>query len=162
MRSTTVDTKTAAARRTLHFDSLDELLADAERLVASPDTRTLGNWPLSQLLTHLAKAIHGSIDGIDARVPWYVRMFGPFIKLRVLRQGMQAGFQLPKSAVAKAFPVAESPQHALGELRAALDRARTKRMTARHPVFGNLTHDEWTRFHLRHAELHLSFVIPGE
>jgi hypothetical protein len=33
-------------------------------------------------------------------------------------------------------------------------------MTARHPVLGKLTHEEWTQLHLRHAELHLSFAVP--
>ncbi|HEX7449790.1 MAG TPA: DUF1569 domain-containing protein [Pirellulales bacterium] len=32
----------------------------------------------------------------------------------------------------------------------------------RHSVFGKLTHADWTQFHLRHAELHLGFVIRGE
>ena len=27
-----------------------------------------------------------------------------------------------------------------------------------HPVLGHLTREEWTQFHLRHAELHMSFV----
>jgi hypothetical protein len=31
-------------------------------------------------------------------------------------------------------------------------------MTARHPVLGKLTHDQWKQIHLRHAELHLSFA----
>jgi len=55
-----VDTKTVPGRRELTFSSLGEVVADAEKLVASPNTKTLGNWPLSQLLTHLATAINGS------------------------------------------------------------------------------------------------------
>lgn len=156
-----VDTKCVPGRRTLHFQSFDEMLADAERLVASSDTKTLGNWPLSQLLMHLAGAVHSSIDGLDTRLPWYVRLLGRFIKRRVMRQGIKPGIQLPKAVVDKAFPKAESPQRALDELRAAIARTRREPMTARHPVFGQLTHEEWTQFHLRHAELHLSFAVPS-
>ncbi|MBX9787841.1 MAG: DUF1569 domain-containing protein [Pirellulales bacterium] len=29
-----------------------------------------------------------------------------------------------------------------------------------HPVIGRLSVDQWNRFHLRHAELHLSFFVP--
>jgi hypothetical protein len=156
-----VDTKAVRGRRELHFRSFDEVLADAEGLVASPHTGTLGNWPLSQLLTHLAKAINKSIDGISAKVPIRFRILGWFIKGRVLKKGLSPGFQLPQGREAEAFPAAASPTAALETLRAAVGRTRTERMTARHPVFGGLTHEEWTRLHLRHAELHLSFAVPG-
>lgn len=39
----TVDTKTVQGRRELKFQSFDEVLADAEKLVSSPNTKTLGN-----------------------------------------------------------------------------------------------------------------------
>ena len=28
------------------------------------------------------------------------------------------------------------------------------------PLFGNLSHEQWIKLNLRHAELHLSFQIP--
>jgi hypothetical protein len=28
------------------------------------------------------------------------------------------------------------------------------------PVFGRLTHGEWVQLNLRHAELHLGFLVP--
>jgi hypothetical protein len=157
----TVDTATVQGRRKLTFRSFDEVLADAERLVSSPNTKTLGNWPLSQLLTHLATTINSSIDGMSAKAPWFLRLVGPLVKRRIIKSGMSSGFKLPKEREATAFPAASSPQEALGKLRAAVGRLKQERMTARHPVFGKLTHEEWTRLHLRHAELHLSFAVPG-
>lgn len=100
----TVATKTNQGRRTLAFASFDDILADAERLVASPRTRMLGNWPLDRLLTHLATAIHASIDGIRFRVPWYIRLVGFFIKRYVLNRRMPSGFRLPTKGEADAFP----------------------------------------------------------
>jgi hypothetical protein len=155
-----VDTRTVCGRRQLHWTSLDDVLADAEKLVAAPHTRTLGNWPLNQLLMHLALTINRSIDGISFRAPWRVRLLGFFIKRRALRQGLPAGFRLPKDREALVYPAAPSPQDALQTLRRAASRLRTEKMTARHPVFGRLTHEEWTQLHLRHAELHLSFAMP--
>lgn len=143
----------------LRFHSLEEMVADAERLVASSGTTMLGNWPLEKLLMHLATAVNGSIDGISARAPWFVRIAGPLIKRRILAKGMSPGFRLPEKAEPDFFPAAPSPQAALDALRAAVARTRHERMTARHPVLGKLTHDEWTRLHLRHAELHLSFAV---
>jgi len=156
-----VDTKTVPGRRELTFSSLGEVVADAETLVASPSTKMLGNWPLSQLLTHLATAINGSIDGYSAKAPWLIRLVGPLIKRRFFRNKMSPGFKLPKDVEVGFFPVTASPQEALEELRAVVGRTQDERMTARHPVFGRLTHDEWTQLHLRHAELHLSFAVPG-
>jgi hypothetical protein len=156
-----IETKKVQGRRTLHFVSLDDVVADAEKLVASPETKMLGNWPLDQLLTHLAKAIDGSIDGMPGRAPWFIRLVGPLVKGRVLKSGMQAGFKLPKQVEAGFFPTAGSAQAALDTLRRAVGRAGSERMTASHPVLGDLTHEEWTKLHLRHAELHLSFAVPG-
>lgn len=156
-----VDVKTVQGRRTLRFHTLDEVVADAERLVAGLGTQTIGNWPVSQLLTHLALAIHGSIDGIAFRAPWYVRLLAPFLKGRLLRKGLRPGFRLPGAAEAVAFPPAPSPEAALETLRRAVARTHAEAMTARHPVLGPLTHDEWQQFHLRHAEMHLSFAVPA-
>jgi hypothetical protein len=156
-----VDTKTVQGRRELDFGSLDEVLADAERLVAFPGTKILGNWPLSQLLTHLATMINGSIDGTSAKAPWFIRLVGPLLKGRVLKNKMSPGFKLPKDVEVRFFPAKTSPQEALEQLRTAVGRLQNERMTTRHPILGKLTHEEWTRLHLRHAELHLSFAIPG-
>ncbi len=156
-----VDTKTVPGRRELTFASLDEVVADAETLVASSNTKMLGNWPLSQLLTHLATAIKGSIDGYSAKAPWLIRLVGPLMKRRFLRHKMSPGFKLPKEVEVGFFPAAASPQKALEELRAVVGRTQNERMTARHPILGKMTHEDWTQLHLRHAELHLSFAVPG-
>jgi hypothetical protein len=142
----------------LRFDSLDAMLADAERLVASSDTKMLGNWPLDRLLTHLTLAMNSSIDGISARAPWFIRLVGPAIKRRVLTRGMSPGFKLPKRVETRFFPTATSAGDALEKFRSAVGRVRQEKMTAIHPVFGRITHDEWLQLHLRHAEMHLSFA----
>jgi len=153
-------TKSVAGRRKLQFDSLDEVVTDADMLVSSPNTKVLGNWPLEKLLTHLAMAINHSIDGISAKAPWFIRLIGPLLKRRLLRHGMSPGFNLPKKVEVDFFPAAASPQEALNGLRAAVARLQTEKMTAKHPVLGKLSHEEWTQLHLRHAELHLSFAVP--
>lgn len=157
----TINSKAVQGRRKLRFATLNDVIEDAQRLVGAPSARTLGNWPLDQLMSHLAIAVTGSLDGISGQANWMIRLFGPFIKHRVLKNGMSPGFRLPKKMEAVAFPAGASSQEALEKLRAAIRRTETEKMTARHPVFGNLTHDEWQQFHLRHAELHLSFALPS-
>lgn len=156
----TVDPRRVQGRRRLRFADWNEMLLDAERLVASPGARTLGNRPLDQLLTHLAFAVNGSIDGLAERGAWHLRLIGPLVKKRALRDGFPAGFRAPVKSELRAFPPGRSPLEALEALRAAVRRTETETMSAAHPYLGKLTHDEWLQFHLRHAELHLSFVVP--
>src|SRR5579862_9797454 len=82
-------------------------------------------------------------------------LFGWFMKNRFLKNKMPAGFQLPGDAKASFFPPVSNSQEGLEILRKAVARLQTERMTARHPVLGGLTHDEWMQLHLRHSELHL-------
>lgn len=159
-----VDSTAVKGRRQLRFCSFDELLADAQRLCANPDTRTLGNWPVSQLLAHVATAINASIDGIEGvevKPPFVLRLLGPLLKRRVLKRGLPSGFKLAEELEGRAYPVVGSPQEAYEMLRAAIERTKRERMTARNPVFGQLTHEEWIRFHLQHAAMHLSFAVPA-
>ncbi len=148
----------AAGRRQLRFTSLDEVLAEAGRLVAASDTKMRGNWSLARLLAHLASTIDASIDGISFRVPLWLRWLGPLFKQRAIRSRMPTGFRLPAEAEARAFPEVESSQAALEMLHRAIARLQNERMTARHPVLGKLSHDQWCQIHLRHAELHLGFA----
>ena len=71
-----VETVSVPGRRTLRFQSYDDILADARAMNAQP-TRYLGNWSLGQICEHLAKAIEYEIDGAPFAVPWYLRLVGP-------------------------------------------------------------------------------------
>ena len=155
-----VDTAKVVGRRQLAFATLEDIVADAEKLTSH--TKMLGNWPLRQLLSHLSMATNKSIDGTFGKAPWYIRLLGFFIKRRILTKGISPRFNLPKRIEADFFPAAPSAQEALDGLRKAVGRSKDEKMTGRHPVLGKLTHDEWTQFHLRHAELHLSFASPDQ
>ena len=155
----TVNPKTVQGRRNLEFSSLDQIVADAERLVAANNTQTVGNWSLSHLLSHLAMTVNSSIDGFTMKAPLFVRIIVPFFKKGALRNRMSPGIQLPKSALAVAYPEVASAQMALDQLRQAIARTKSERMEATHPAFGRMTHDEWVILHLRHSEMHLSFAV---
>lgn len=74
------------------------------------------------------------------------------------RRNLEFSSLLPKSAQAVAFPDVGSAEEAMEQLRKAVARTKTERMEAAHPAFGNMTHDEWVKLHLRHSEMHLSFA----
>ena len=49
---------------------------------------------------------------------------------------------------------------ALEQLRKQFARLEKEAPTAPHPFFGKMTREEWIGLHLRHCELHLSFLVP--
>lgn len=146
-------------RRRLHFNNFEEVLDEIESLHARPH-RQLGNWPLPIITGHLALGMHGSIDGGTFPVPWHFKLLGPwFIKPRLLKR-FPSGFQLPRVAREKLIPKEISYADAIENLRGAIERLKAETKRGSHPVLGKLTIDEWNRFHLRHCEMHLGFLVP--
>ena len=157
----TVDTKKVAQRREVHYDSYDDLLADAERLV-SGDVQTVGNWTLGQIFKHLAQSLNSSIDGTNMKFPWLMKkIFLLFMnKEKMLNEALSPGFKIPKKGDAQFSPdPSVSTEEGLASLRAAIDRCQTETSRAEHPAFGELIREEWDKFNLRHAELHMSFAV---
>jgi len=156
-----IATKRVTGRRTLHFASLAEVSRDAETLAAAPDVTTIGNWTLGQILMHLARAMDGSIDGIDFRASWPLRLVGRWMRNRFLLGPMPAGLQLPEHASRALVSDADlTTSAALDALRKAIQRQATEAHREPHGVFGRLSRQQWEQLHLRHSELHLSFVRP--
>lgn len=155
----TVATKSVEGRRTVHYESLDDLLADAERL-AGGEVRMLGNWTLGQVLGHLAAALDASIDGFPGKMPWPIRIIAKLFMRKMLLQGpLKPGFKLPPQAEAKMVPQEMSVAEGLSKLREAIERQGRETNRARHLALGNITREQWTQAHLRHAELHMSFAV---
>jgi hypothetical protein len=154
-----VDTTKAQGRRTLRFQSLDDVLADADRLADAP-VRSLGNWSLGQICKHLAESMNQSIDGFEFQASLPVRMVARLIKGRYLKRGFTPGFKLPRRAV-RLLPPPIDTQEGLAALRAGVERLKRETRRSANPVFGPLTAEEWNQLHLRHSELHLSFIVPA-
>ncbi len=153
----TVNTKKVQNRRSVRYASLQELLSDAQRLAAS-EVRTLGNWSYGQILKHLALSIDSSIDGTGFMLPAPARwLMSLLMKKRFLSQPIPAGFK----SVAKFIPSETSVEEGLAALRAAIERQQHNTSRALHPAFGKLSTEEWDAFNQRHAEMHMSFVVPN-
>lgn len=152
-----INTKTVQDRRDVHYKSMDQLLEDAEQMVAG-SSRTLGNWSLGQILEHLAITFNKSIDGFPALAPWPLRiMIRLTMKQKFLTQPFPAGFQISKK-MESVLPKENDATKSLNELRTAIERLKHESPQALNPGLGRLNVDEWNAFHLRHAELHMSFV----
>jgi hypothetical protein len=154
-----VNTAKVEGRRKLDFASLDEVLADADRL-SSGRVKQLGNWSAGQIFRHLAIAYNGSIDGLTLEVPWYLRAMAKIFKKKLLAGPMPPGFSLPADAAKVLEPPATSTEAGLVDLHAAVARLKRDPHRAKHPVFGELDKEDWNKIHVKHASLHLSFLVP--
>ena len=156
-----IDTAKVQNRRSLHFDKLEDILADVEKLNRGK-MKTLGNWSSGQILHHIATVMNHSVDGSPVQFSLVVRMFGKLMKRRVLNKGMPPGFQLKGRAAEILVPAATTWDKGLGELREAIRRLQTETKRAPSPFLGAMTREDWDNLHCRHCELHLSFLVPQE
>jgi hypothetical protein len=159
-----IDTRKATRREPSYHCTgcLKEDLAKIEAAERAGTLRTTGNWTTGEILDHVAKTIDFSIDGFppEVRVAWPIRMFARLMKGRMTSgKTLPAGFKLPKESAAFLPKPGTSTADGLARLRRALERLDTgARCVHPSPAFGALTHDEWMRLHLGHAQLHLGFV----
>jgi len=153
-----VDTSKVTGRRQIKFNTLDDILADVERLYQGK-VRSLGNWSPGQNLKHLTILMIACLDGIEVKVSFLTRIAVRLMKSRILTKPMSPGLQLPKAAAAL-LPVETSWEVGVQEIRAALLRMKTEVQRHAHPVLGTLTREQWDQLHCRHCELHLSFLVP--
>ena len=160
-----INTKHVKDRRPLRFEHLDdavrgaEALADAERGGA---LRATGNWTLGQAIGHLAYWANAPFDGYPETrpMPWLMKKLLPLFKNGFLNKGLPAGARIP-GVPAGTFGVDVMPSdEALAQLRPAFARMQSQPPTEQNPLFGHMTHEDWIKLNLRHAELHLSFFHP--
>ena len=156
-----IDTTKVQNRRQLHFDKIEDIQTDVENLNRGK-IKTLGNWSSGQILKHLSIVMNGSIDGAPTTFAWPLRVLGRMLKKRVLTKGMSPGFQLKRKAADALVPPATSWPEGLDMFRHAIHRQQTESKREPSPFLGPLTREEWNQLHCRHAELHLSFLVPDE
>lgn len=157
----TSTTQNPTTRRTLHFTSIHDALAEARRLAAVESAGTLhyaGTWKLGTILNHLAAWAEFPYEGYPLTVPWYIRFLSRLFKKRFLTKGLTPGVKIPgvKGGTLATEPVPTSV--GLSRFEKAFARLAKEPPELPNPLFGKLSHDEWIALHLRHAELHISFA----
>ena len=88
-------------RRQLRFETIDDLLADIDRIVTAEKAGTLrrtGNWTAGQAFSHIATWANFAYDGFppQANPPWFIRPFIRMQKSKYLGKGMPAGIHIPR------------------------------------------------------------------
>ena len=167
-----VNTRKVSGRRKLRFESMADLEAEVERpATATAGVQCLGNWSLGQIFSHLARVMLIAVGDTPIRPPLISRVIAfcirPLLKRWLLESGMPAGNPhkgIPvvgrsKEASSQVADASITTEEGLAELQAAINRYNSTEDLCPHPLFGSSRRD-WDRFNLRHAELHLSFVVP--
>lgn len=159
-----VNTGKVQDRRTLRFESIDAVLADVDKIVASEKAgrlRRVGNWTAGQTFNHVATWINFGYDGYPMRVPWFIRMI---IKMKLktfLSKGMDAGVKIPGSPGGTYATEPLSVDEGAKKLKQTLARLKNGEPAKfDSPAFGKMPEEMRVRLNLRHAELHLSFLHP--
>lgn len=150
-------------RRTLTFTSLDQVMPEVDRLLAS-GYDPAGKWSLGMICNHLASTYILSVEGFPAKVmssKLFHATIGRIIKGKVLGSGsMPAGIKLPEEVLPR--PSLDDRAEAEA-LRAAIGQYGLHQgPVADHPAFGKMTRAEWDRIHMIHSGHHLSFLVPRE
>lgn len=150
-------------RRDVHFDSLEQAMAEANRL-AGCKVSTSGNYSLGQILEHLARALDFAIGvGPTMRIPWIGRVIGRIIRGRIIKGPPKPGVKLPKKGQSLLWPTEPvETQTGLQRLQDAYRRFIQVEQYQPHPFFGKMTAEEHHKLQCRHFELHLGFVHPTE
>lgn len=155
----------ALQRRLLRFDSIEQALAEVDRLIVAEREGRLdraGNWTLGQTLGHLAVWMNFAFDGYPSSVypPALLRVLVKLFKGRILSKGMLPGMKVGKVPGGTLGTEVLTTDEGVARLIASFERLRTTPPTLINPVFGPLTHEQWIQLNLRHAELHLGFLLP--
>ena len=162
---TTINTKAVANRRSVHFETFDDLLHDIEgvaQAVAAGRVRPLGNWSPGQNLQHLAKFLACSLDGFGGELPFGIRVLGRVLRVgfgkRLFIKPVPPGLKLPAGTP---YLPGDEVEIATGasDLQEQVERVRSgAAFIPASPFFGTLSREQWIELHLRHAELHMSFI----
>lgn len=161
---------TTALRRAVSLQSLDALDAEISTIERAANirdggegARVSGNWSIGQIFQHLARTIECFYAGAESGASFPARTLSLATRKMTLARPMATGAPMLPECEEVITPDAV----VWTDVGAAVLRAQLARLAAReinphaHPRLGSLAHEDWVRLHLRHAELHLSFVHLG-
>jgi len=162
--SSPVDTAKVTDRRHLHFDSIDQVLAEVDRLVEAEragQLKHVGNWTLGQILGHLACWAEYGYSACPLKPPFFIRWILRLRRNSFLYKPMRAGAKIPGVAGGTLATDPMPLDEALPRFRKVMERLKTEAPTAPNVILGKMTHEESIALTLRHAELHLGFMVPS-
>lgn len=151
--------------RSLHFDTLDECMAEAERLALIPTT-TVGHFSHSQNIDHLARTLQVVVgDMAPPKIPIFIKWIVRLRRNAILTQPMKPGIKLPSKAQSVFWSEGSPPlRESMDSLRAGYARFVEQREIGLpvHPLFGSLNNEQHEQLQCRHFELHLGMIVEAD
>lgn len=145
-------------RRTLEFQSLDEVMPEVERLMRGH--RTVGAWPLSEICKHLAGTIRLAVDA-PATTQHDPSLRFPQEKIDEVFNTGRLPQDLPRPTTTTSMLPPLSENEAAELLRSAIAYYQASPgPVVGHRFLGPLSKEQWNRLQLIHCAHHLSFAIP--
>jgi hypothetical protein len=138
--------------RHLRCKNFQDIRAELARLGDSP-VETTGKWSYFQMLSHLAKAVEGSMKGTRREIPWWKRhLLGP-----VLYRLFSARGYIPEGIKG---PPPDRIEGNAAEARILLEKAlenfeKSEGPYSDHPIMGPLNKQQWLVFHSMHFANHV-------
>lgn len=161
-----IDTGKVTDFRTLKFSSIDDVLAEMDRIIAADARGTLrrtGNWTAGQVFGHLAAWVNFGYEGFPpkANPPFFIKWILRRKKAKFLREGMPRGVKIPGAKEGTFATEPMSTEEGANRLRAALTRLKNREPAKFHsPAFGEMPDEERMALQLRHAECHMGYLHP--
>jgi hypothetical protein len=150
-------------RRELKLNSFKDLEDELDKIEKATELRkTVGVWSVYQILQHMTDMLHNSMHGFPKLQFKLFRItLGKFIYNKIINSGeMRQGYP-NASAPAKREDAPIQP--AIQRLKSMITEFENfNGHMAMHPFFDKLNKDEWTKLHLIHFSLHLSFITDLE
>ena len=158
-----INTKTSSEFRTLGFGSVDECVAEVERVRAADAEGRLqatGNWTAGEIMSHVANWIEYAYVGYPIKKPpFFIRWFLRGQAKKMIAGKMPRGVSIPGVEGGTAGAEQMPTDAAAEKLLIALNRMKSNEpATFDSPAFGQMSHADRIALNLRHAELHLGFL----
>jgi len=147
--------------RNLRFNSLEDAVAELNRLGKGKVT-TMKLWTYFQILTHCADALEFSMSSYPRVMPGIIRKtIGKFFFNRMMKDGyMKAGAPNPSAPKTREEGDEKAALLRLQKALSAFEKFQGP--FAIHPVFDELTKDQWAKLHSFHIANHLGFADIDE
>lgn len=144
------------------YATLDEVIADVERLRSGPYERG-GNWSLTQTCEHLAKTMEvGLRGGLPRQAPWIVwaTIYRVLFDIVIATGWMPSGATAP--VVIQPDPNDEEDQAKIDACTALLREARDRtEPIPPFPFAAGMHLEKWKKLQRVHCAHHLAFLRPA-
>ena len=150
--------------RSLRFQSIEDCIAEVQRILEADlrgTLRSTGNWSAGQVLAHVAAWIEYGYEGYPiGKPPFLIRWILRMSLKSTLRRGMSKGVRIPGVKGGTTGADHMPTVAAANRLLSALRRLQSgEEATFDSPGFGAMSMADRVQLNLRHAELHLGFLV---